>query len=105
MNLKVEIRRNSDGEISQSVWSNWEWSGSGWWDEGNAGCDCNREIFFLRGNDQSTDDAMDATKCSEGRYAVRLSDADSGIELWSDFAKWPLLSASSPAPQPSANHS
>ena len=37
-----------------------------WWTEGNAGCDCNRALFFgVDGSD---------VQCSEGRYSVTLPD-------------------------------
>ncbi len=81
MNLKLEIRRNADGAVACDVWRDWEWS-EFWWVDGNAACDCNRELFFLRAlglNDQ------DDTECGDGRYSVRLSDADSGDVLLDEF--------------------
>ena len=83
MNLKLEIRRNADGVTATDVWSDWKFS-EFWWSDGNASCDCNRELFFVRaqgGNDREADIA-----CSEGRFSVRLSDADSGQVLYDEIS-------------------
>lgn len=47
------------------------------WTDGNYGCDCNRELFFLRaGNEEDT--ATDI-RCGEERYAVNLIDPDGTV--------------------------
>lgn len=81
MNLKLEIRRNSDGAVAVDVWPDWEWS-QFWWEEGNAACDCNRELFFLRARGEN-DDAE--TACGDDRFSVRCTDADSGAVLYDEF--------------------
>lgn len=81
MNLKLEIRRNSDGEVATDVWANWEHN-TYWWEDGNASCDCNRELFFLSAR---SEDEPDDTECSEGRFSVRLSDADTSEILYDEL--------------------
>lgn len=46
--LKIEIRRNSNKEMSSIIWQNATFPES-WWTEGNGSCDCNRRIFFQEG--------------------------------------------------------
>ena len=81
MNLKLEIRRNSDGVIATDIWPDWECN-TYWWEDGNASCDCNRELFFLRaiGEDEPID-----TECGDDRFSVRLSDADTGLVLYDEL--------------------
>ena len=77
MNLKLDIRRNADGAVATETWPDFEFN-EYWWVYGNANCDCNRELFFTRAMQQGDDIE---TECGEGRYSVRLSDADSGEVL------------------------
>lgn len=81
INMKVEIRRNSDGATASEVWPGWLFN-FWWWTDGNASCDCNRELFYLcaKGEDDDVD-----SKCSEGKYSVRLSNADTGEVLYDEF--------------------
>lgn len=81
MNLSVEIRNNETGEIAKDLWKNWDWH-EYWWEEGNASCDCNRMLFFCRA--LGLEEPMEAM-CGDGGYSVRLSDADTGELLYSDF--------------------
>jgi len=39
--LKLEIKRNSDGIIDTDIWKDWAYNDY-WFEEGNASCDCNR---------------------------------------------------------------
>lgn len=81
MNLKLEIRRNSDGVIATDTWIDFDYNAY-WWKEGNACCDCNRESFFLSArNEDDTDD----TECGKGKYSVRLSDADTMAALYDEL--------------------
>jgi len=82
MNLKLEIRRNADGVVTSQVWPSWDFNVF-WWEEGNASCDCNREDFFLQAQGEDTDD--NESECSNGRYSVRCSDADTGVVLYDEF--------------------
>lgn len=81
MNLKLEIRRNADGVVATDVWPTWEHNDF-WWAEGNAHCDCNRWLFFVRARGE--DDSAETT-CSHGLYSVRCSDADTGAVLYDEF--------------------
>lgn len=81
MNLKLEIRRNADGMIATDIWSDWEYN-TYWWEEGNASCDCNRELFFVRARKE---DEPDETECGEDRFSIRLSDADTGKVLYDEL--------------------
>lgn len=83
MNLKLEICRNSDGEVATDFWANLEYN-TYWWERGNASCDCNRELFFLRARNEND---PDDTECSDGRFSVRLSDADTGEILYDELTQ------------------
>jgi len=80
MNLKLEIRRNADGVVVTDLWPDWDFNVF-WWKEGNASCDCNRGEFF----NSAHGDSDSESECGEGRYSVRLSDADTGVLLYDDF--------------------
>lgn len=81
MNLKLEILRNADGVIATDVWTGWNYN-TYWWKEGNASCDCNRELFFVRARNE---DDPDEAECGDGRFSVRLSDADTGEILYDEL--------------------
>lgn len=81
MNLKVEIRHNPTQEIVTELWEDFPFHQS-WWEEGNASCDCNREIFFYKAKGL---EEPEECECSEGKYSVRLHDADTGELLYTDF--------------------
>jgi len=81
MNLKLEMKRVSDGMIATDVWKDWEWN-TYWWAEGNASCDCNRELFFYRALELAE---PEETRCSDGRYLVRCSDSDAQKMLYAEF--------------------
>ena len=81
MRMRVEIRRNSDGEIATDVWENWSHHGVFWWTEGNAGGDCNRGDWF----DQARDGSYNDNQCSEGKFSVRLTNADTGEILYNEL--------------------
>lgn len=82
MNLKLEIRRNADGVVATDIWKDWDYN-TYWWEDGNASCDCNRELFFLRARNE--DDSED-TECGDKRFSVRLSDADTGEVLYDELS-------------------
>jgi len=81
MNLKLEIRRNVDGVIATDIWPGFNYN-TYWWEDGNASCDCNRELFFLRARKE---DEPEDTRCGTGRFSVRLSDADTGELLYDEL--------------------
>ncbi|MDE2100575.1 MAG: hypothetical protein KGL39_25250 [Patescibacteria group bacterium] len=67
------IRKNETGEIRRcSVDMEWEGQSMFWWTEGNFGCDCNRELMWLRSNDE---DEPEETTCGDSALDVL------GIEL------------------------
>lgn len=82
MNLKVEIRRNADGVIVTTNWSDWDWH-QYIWESGNFACDCNRELFFLcaRGEDDTAEGV-----CGIDKFSVRCSDADTGEVLYDEIS-------------------
>lgn len=81
VNMKVVIRRNSDGMILSEVWNNWSYN-EFWWSDGSASCDCNREIFFDR---MLGIDSFGKTQCGDGKFSVKLFDVDTGEILYSEF--------------------
>lgn len=66
----VRIRKNSTGEIRESI-HDIEWTDSSefWWTDGNMGCDCNRELEFERAGGREPDDDEDFA-CGTERFAV-----------------------------------
>jgi hypothetical protein len=54
------------------------------WVEGNNSCDCNRQLFWERGNDPACDGMANSWVCTSGRYTVALVGAD-GAVLFSDM--------------------
>lgn len=79
----IRIRNNSTGEVRQYT----DESGGGasaeyQWGEGNYACDCNRHLFFLRAGGDG-DDGDD--ECSQGDYAVVVTDANTGRVLYREF--------------------
>ena len=86
MNLRVEIMRNADGVIAKKVWRDHEdtqdWDYPFWWIDGNAGCDCNRELWFF--SFQGYGYKFGEVECGDGRFSVRLHDDDTGKLLFQD---------------------
>lgn len=82
INMKVEIRRNEDGLIASSIWPDFEFHAF-WWQEGNASCDCNRELFFIRA--MEGDEDFDS-QCGDTRYSVRVSNSDTGEVLYDELS-------------------
>ena len=76
--LKLEIKRNSDGIIATDIWKD-----DYWFEEGNARCDCNRELFWLRA--QGLLDGYKNTECGEDRYSLRLSNNSTGEILYNEI--------------------
>lgn len=54
-----------------------------WAEDGNS-CDCNRELFWERGNNPACDVYGTNYACTSGRYTVALL-AEDGTVLWSDM--------------------
>lgn len=81
LDLKLEIRRNVDGETVVDVWQHWEYN-TYWWSDGSASCDCNRQLFFARASQR---DEPAHPKCGEGGFSVRLSNAATGQILYDEL--------------------
>lgn len=81
-NLKVEIQRVADGVIRTDVWPNWTYN-EFWWTDGNAGCDCNRLLFFERAEKKEVKTSKPI--CGSVAFKVRLSDNDSNEVLYDEF--------------------
>lgn len=72
------IRRASDGVervYSTGSWSEGSWY---WWTDGNASCDCNRQLFFEQAGGEEGDDDL---KCGDGAYLVIRFDFPDGTSL------------------------
>ena len=80
--LKLEIKRNSDGIIDTDIWKDWAYNDY-WFEEGNASCDCNRELFWLRA--QVLLDGYTNTECGKGKYSLRLSNNITGEILFNEI--------------------
>ena len=81
IDLKLEIRRNSDGVIATDVWKDWAYNDY-WFEEGNASCDCNRELFWLRA--QGLNDDI-TPECGDKGYSLRLSNNVTGEILYDEL--------------------
>lgn len=79
--IKLEIRRNADGEVRSEVQTPQEWH-EYIWQDGNYACDCNRELFFCRMSDE---DEPEARRCGDERYSVRITDSATGTVLLDEF--------------------
>lgn len=81
MSVKIEIRRNSDGEtvtIETVLHDMTEYM----WSEGNYSCDCNRSHYFFeaRGlNEPETDE------CGDYKFSVRLTDTENGEVIYDEL--------------------
>ena len=84
LNLKIEIRRNSDGVVAADTWEDWDWH-QYWWEHGNAACDCNRELFFLSAQGLPNPEVGDECGCGRGAFSVRCTDADTGEVLYNEW--------------------
>ena len=69
MSQKLHIKRLSDGVIRPTSWPQ---DSRFWWEEGNAGCDCNRAISF--GDPDES--------CGESRFELVNEDG-------TPFTDWP----------------
>lgn len=72
MNYTVRIKDNSTGEIRKcKIDLEWTESSVFWWTDGNFGCDCNREVQFMRATDKSFDFDDDVrTVCGHTRFTA-----------------------------------
>lgn len=78
--MRVEIRRNEDGVIMEGHFDSA--FNKFWWEQGNASCDCNRELFFMEFAEEDEEDFEEY--CSEGRFSVRIK-SDTGEVLYNEL--------------------
>lgn len=81
----VTIRRVADGVEVQRIWD-LEWESAFWWSDGNMGCDCNREMEFLRGLGWDEEAIWrNGHECGSSRFVVSITDLG-GNPLYADEA-------------------
>ena len=76
MSYHVTIRDTTTGEtrISREFKEDWDPDKSHWWwTEGNYGCDCNRQLEFIRaeGREPTVEEWNTACNDSQNRFVVR----------------------------------
>lgn len=82
MSYKVAIRKNETGEVRfHAVDSEWNEVAEFYWTEGNAACDCNRQLFFERsGKDRGESDCANVS-CGESRYSCLWAEDENGTRF------------------------
>jgi len=83
----ARIRKNETGEIQESEEYLHLLEGDSSprtfiWEDGNYGCDCNRELFFERAKGNGN---FDQEECSEGRFSVNLVNPRNGEVFYREF--------------------
>jgi hypothetical protein len=86
--VMVKIKEVSTGEV-RSLQFQLPMYGSGEpsifpWEDGNYGCDCNREIFFKDAGGEKV--PMTGERCGHGKYLVKIEDYSGNI-LYDEFEK------------------
>jgi len=85
--VKAHIRNNATNVVrvydTEEILKDDEECPNDWsWTNGNYGCDCNRELFFLRANgDVEPEDSV----CSTGRFSVNLQNPVTGEFYYKEF--------------------
>ena len=51
------------------------------WSEGNFSCDCNRQLFFNRANNEEEEQCP----CGEGKFSVNIINPENGEYLYKEF--------------------
>lgn len=85
--IVAHIRKNETGEVRQyetdAIMELGEVAPDEfWWSEGNAGCDCNRSLFFYRAIGE---DEPEEPECGEGRFSVNLQNPVTGQFYYTEF--------------------
>jgi hypothetical protein len=67
----VGIRKNDTGEVRLCP-QTLEWNENSllWWSTGNMGCDCNRDMEFIRQDKDVDWGDLEPVRCGEFRYTV-----------------------------------
>jgi hypothetical protein len=77
---KVAIKNNLTEEIRLCEMDlDWEDHSEWWWTEGNMGCDCNRELFWRRSNEEHPD--LEDVKCGDDRFSVLYAELPDGTRI------------------------
>jgi hypothetical protein len=77
---KVAIKKNDTGEVHLCEMDlNWEDHSEWWWTEGNMGCDCNRELQWLRAANENP--SLGDVKCSDNRFTVLYAKLPDGTKI------------------------
>ena len=79
----ISLRRNSDGVVRTYTEKELKWHDHSefWWSDGNAGCDCNRQLYFNRAAPDQPQD--DDSSCGDDRFSVCIKD-EQGNVLYED---------------------
>jgi len=87
MTYHVALRLNSTGEIRMCEVS-WPWREGDlvWWTDGNFGCDCNRELEWIRagGREPTDDEWEDSARCGETKYTALYAELPDGTRITLD---------------------
>jgi len=81
ISVEIDIRREADGVVRTRADSIEYYDGGDepnifWWVDGNAGCDCNRSLFFARA---AGEDDPDDCPCGDERFRIRIRTLDGKI--------------------------
>lgn len=70
MKYSISIRNNKTGEIRRYAFD-FDWHGSSefWLTDGNYGCDCNREMAFMKAGSEICDEDFHY-KCGDSRFTI-----------------------------------
>ncbi len=93
MPYAIAIRKNSTGErrIAHISLDWYKYGGPTdpdddgdlfWWTEGNMGCDCNRELYFMEAGGEDADDHE--PECGDERYSVLWAELPDGSVILID---------------------
>lgn len=75
MGFKLAIRNNATREVRlATIDVNWSDDTLFWLSEGNASCDCVREVWFLRADEEGTDQSQ----CGDDRFSILYAELEGG---------------------------
>ena len=87
----AHIKNNKTGEVRQyedeAIWNEKNnFPSISIWKEGNYFCDCNRQLFFQRANNETKDWDKE---CSNGEFSVNLQNPKTGKYFYKEYQKSP----------------
>jgi len=82
---KIAMRKNETGEI-RVIDQNLSWHDYSifWWTTGNFGCDCNRELEWLRSEGVDVDGDEVEPECGSGKFSVLYAELPDGTRITID---------------------